>query len=157
MSARSVETTSSLKRCPSPSRLASPGSKDTAPPPMATPHLWSLASGELTSGWGLSSCVPDSALKPMHTACGSVPCSARIVGETSTASPRPPDFPASMSNTPTTAMPPWCFTGAESTVVSVVAHSILRQPECGFFDFMAFDPIESMAYATACWSRAVSV
>ena len=48
-------------------------------------------------------------------------------------------------------------TGAESTVVSVGAHSTSRHPLFGFLDFIAFDPIESMAYATACWSLAVAV
>ena len=85
------------------------------------------------------------------------PCPLTSVGETSSSAPSPCAFAELPGRKATTAVPPWCFTGAESTVVSVGAHSTTRQPECGFFDFMAFDPIESMAYATACWSRAVSV
>ena len=130
MSERSVDVTSSEKRCDAPSRLAIPGSNETAPgpfattvgahssstlnpncaflpwlnearsSPIATPHLWLAASVSPSSSCGSCWCVPASALKPIATACGSVPWSARIVGETPYVSARPLDFPASMSNTP---------------------------------------------------------
>ena len=85
------------------------------------------------------------------------PCVRMSVGDTSSSAATDRALPELPGRNATTAVPPWCFTGAGSTVVSVGAHSTSRQPLFGFFDFIALDPIESMAYATACWSRAVSV
>ena len=45
----------------------------------------------------------------------------------------------------TMAMPPWFFEGDGLVVSSVLATSISRLPLFGFFDFMAFEAIESMA------------
>ena len=87
---------------------------------------------------------------PTHSAATATlfpdsPCVRMSVGDTSSSAATDRAFPELPGRNATTAVPPWCFTGAESTVVKVGAHSTSRHPLFGFFDFIAFDPIESIA------------